>query len=107
MSQATGGDAVCRALCALGVDRVFGIISVHNIPIYDAIRRHGGIETVSARHEQGAAHMADGYARTTGRLGVVLTSTGPGAANAVPGLYEAAYASSPVLMITGQAETAY
>lgn len=105
MPEMTGGEVVTRALRALGVEHVFGIVSVHNIPIYDAIERVGGITPVSVRHEQGAVHSADGYARATGKLGVAITSTGPGAANAVPGLYEAGFASSPVLMITGQVES--
>ncbi len=103
----TGGEAVAQTLRALGVQHVFGIVSVHNIPIYDAIARLGGITPIAVRHEQGAAHAADGYARATGRLGVAITSTGPGAANAVSGLYEAAFASSPVLMITGQIESRF
>lgn len=103
----TGGDAIYYALKALHVDYVFGIISVHNIPIYDAIKRHGGIKTIDARHEQAAVHMADAYARTTGKLGVVIASTGPGAANTVPGLFEAGFASSPVLLLTGQVDTLY
>jgi len=103
--QVTGGDLVAAALEALGVECVFGIVSVHNLPIYDAIRRRGVIRTVNSRHEQGAVHAADGYARSTGKLGVAITSTGPGAANGVPGLFEAGFSSSPVLMITGQVET--
>jgi acetolactate synthase-1/2/3 large subunit len=77
---------------------------VHNLPIVDALGR-SSIEMVAVRHEQGAVHAADGYARATGRLGVALTSTGPGAANAMGGLIEAYHASSRVLMITGQSET--
>ncbi len=107
MRQMTGGEAVYEALRALGVEHVFGIVSVHNIPIYDAILRGGGIVPVAVRHEQAALHAADGYARATGKLGVAITSTGPGAANAVPGLFEAGFASSRVLMITGQIESAY
>ncbi len=103
----TGSDLAHAALRALDVEHVFGIVSVHNIPIYDAILRHGGIKTIDMRHEQGALHAADGYARATGRLGVAITSTGPGACNAVPGLYEAQFASSPVLMLTGQVDTPY
>ncbi|MFI5040903.1 MAG: thiamine pyrophosphate-binding protein [Acidimicrobiales bacterium] len=103
----TGGDAVVAGLRALRVRHVFGIASVHNLPIVDAIRRDGGIEWVATRHEQGAVHAADGYARATGELGVAVVSTGPGTANAMGGLYEAAYASSPVLLITGQVESAY
>jgi acetolactate synthase-1/2/3 large subunit len=105
MKTMTGGQAVVEALKALGVRHVFGIVSVHNIPIYDAILRDGTISPVGVRHEQGAVHAADGYARVTGRLGVAITSTGPGAANSVSALYEAGFASSPVLMITGQIES--
>ena len=101
----TGGEAVVAALKALGVDTVFGIVSIHNVPTLDAIGRSGSIEFIACRHEQGAVHAADGYARASGKIGVVLTSTGPGAANTMGGLFEANYASSPVLMITGQVET--
>ena len=101
----TGGEVVHEVLVAAGVTHVFGVVSVHNLPIYDAIERGGSISAVAMRHEQAAVHAADGYARATGRLGVAVTSTGPGAANGVPGLYEAGFASSPVLMITGQADT--
>jgi acetolactate synthase-1/2/3 large subunit len=107
MREMTGGEAVVETLKALGVEHVFGIVSVHNIPIYDAILRDGSITPISVRHEQGALHAADGYARATGKLGVAITSTGPGAANGVAGLYEAQFASSPVLMLTGQVETRY
>ncbi|MFN0091940.1 MAG: thiamine pyrophosphate-binding protein [Acidimicrobiales bacterium] len=107
MADMTGGEAIARTLLELGVSHVFGIVSVHNLPIYDAITRLGGIEPICARHEQNAVHMADGYARATGRLGVAIASTGPGCANAVAGLYEANAASSPVLLLTGQVETIY
>lgn len=102
--QHTGGEAVVAALEALGVEYVFGIVSVHNLPIVDAIGR-SSVRMVPVRHEQAAVHAADGAARATGRLGVALTSTGPGAANAVGALLEAHHASSRVLMITGQSET--
>ncbi|MEX0784183.1 MAG: thiamine pyrophosphate-binding protein [Dehalococcoidia bacterium] len=105
MQEMTGGEAVYEALRALGVEHVFGIVSVHNIPIYDAILRGGGITAVSVRHEQGALHAADGYARATGKLGVAITSTGPGATNGMTGLFEAGFASSPVMMITGQIDS--
>ena len=105
MASMTGGEAAVAALRALGVEHVFGIVSVHNLPIADAISRRDDITFVPVRHEQGAAHAADGYARASGRLGVALTSTGPGAANAMNGLFEAGFASSPVLMITGQIES--
>jgi acetolactate synthase-1/2/3 large subunit len=98
----TGGEAVYWALRAIGVRHVFGIVSIHNIPIFEAIDRLGGIAHISCRHEQSAAHAADGYARVTGELGVVIASTGPGTTNTATGLLEAAVASSPVLLITGQ-----
>ena len=104
MKTITGGQAAVEALKALGVRHVFGIVSVHNIPIYDAILQDGTITPIGVRHEQGAVHAADAYARVTGKLGVAITSTGPGAANAVTALYEAGFASSPVLMLTGQIE---
>ena len=103
----TGGEIVYRTLVSAGVEHVFGIVSIHNIPIYDAIDRGGAITAITTRHEQAAVHAADGYARATGRLGVAITSTGPGAANGVAALYEAGFASSPVLMITGQVDTPY
>ena len=107
MREMTGGDAVYETLRALGVDTVFGIVSVHNIPIYDAIHRGGGITAVAVRHEQGAVHAADGYARATGKLGVAITSTGPGVTNGVTGLFEAGFASSRVMMICGQIDSVY
>src|ERR1700749_1223479 len=106
MTEQTGGECVVAMLEDLGVRHVFGIVSVNNLPIFDALARNPRVELVPVRHEQGGVHAADGYARATGELGVVITSTGPGAANGMGGLFEAAYASSPVLMITGQVETA-
>lgn len=103
----TGGEAAAQTLRALSVEHVFGIVSVHNIPIYDAILRVGGITPIGVRHEQAALHAADGYSRATGRLGVAITSTGPGAANAMAGLFEAGFSSSRVLMLTGQVESRY
>ena len=79
-------------------------MSIHNLPIVDAIDRSSTVRMVPVRHEQAAVHCADGYARASGRLGVALTSTGPGAANAMGALHEAHHASSRVLMITGQSE---
>jgi len=103
----TGGDCAYQALLKLGVRHVFGIPSVHNLPIFDAILRGGGIEPIIVRNEQCAAHSADGYARASGGLGVVLASTGPGTTNTVTGIYEAAFASSPVLVLTGQVDSIY
>ena len=103
----TGGDAVCAALEALNVRTVFGIPSQQNLALYDALARHGRIQMVGARHEAGAVHAADGYARATGELGVAIVSTGPGTANAMNGLYEAGFASSQVLLITTQVDRAH
>lgn len=105
--ELTGGEAVVAALDMLGVRHVFGIVSVHNLPIYDAIARRGTITPVAVRHEQAAAHAADGYARATGELGVVIASTGPGTTNTMTGLFEAGFASSPVLLVTGQIDSGY
>jgi acetolactate synthase I/II/III large subunit len=105
--EMTGGEAVVSALEALGVRHVFGIVSVHNLPIYDAIARRGTITPIGVRHEQAAAHAADGYARATGELGVVIASTGPGTTNTMTGLFEASFASSPVLLVTGQIDSGY
>ena len=105
--QRTGGELVLDSLKAAGVTTAFGIISVHNIPIFDAIAREGGVRVVPARTEHGAAAMADGFARSSGRLAAVLTSTGVGAANAAGPLLEAFVASSPVIHITGQVDAAY
>lgn len=98
----TGGEAVTAALEALGVRCVFGVPSQHNLALYDALSRSAQIRVVGARHEAGAVHAADGYARATGELGVAIVSTGPGTANAMNGLYEAGFASSPVMLITTQ-----
>src|SRR5205814_9693794 len=78
-----GADLVCVALERCGVDVVFGYPGGASLPIHDAFPDHPGIHHVLVRHEQGAAHMADGYARVTGRPGVCLVTSGPGATNLV------------------------
>lgn len=100
------GDLVAQFLKEIGVTTAFGVISVHNIPVLDAIGRGNLLRFVMARGEAGAGHMADAYARASGGLGVLFTSTGPGAANACGALVEARFAGSPVLHITGQTATA-
>ena len=105
MAQLKGGQAVIESLRAQGVDTIFGIISTHMMNVYDALYDHtDAIRFISTRHEHAAALMADGYARTTGKPGVCLTSTGPGAANSMGGMGEAYFGSSPVLNITSTAE---
>ena len=96
------GDLVSEFLYQVNVKDVFGVVSVHNIPMLDAIGRRNYIKMIPARGEMGAGHMADGYARTKNSLGVVFTSTGPGAANAAGSIVEARFAGSPVLHFTGQ-----
>ena len=103
----TGADLMADALAQLEVEHVFGIVSIHNMPIMDAINRLGKTKIIDVRHEQGGTHAADGYARATGKLGVMIASTGPGTSNTVTGLYEAQYGSSRVLVITGQVETQF
>jgi acetolactate synthase-1/2/3 large subunit len=101
------GDLVAEFLARIGVTTCFGIVSVHNIPMLDGIGRRNAIRYVMARSEMGGAHMADAYARVAGHLGVMFSSTGPGCANAVPGLVEAGFAGSPLLHITGQTPTPF
>lgn len=100
------GDLVAAFLERIDVATAFGVISVHNIPILDAIGRGNLLRFVMARGEAGAGHMADGYARASGGLGVLITSTGPGAANACGALVEARFAGTPLLHLTGQTATA-
>ena len=98
----TGGEAVVHSLTAHGVDTVFGIPGTHNLAIYDALRHSGGIRHILARHEQGAAFMADGYARASGKVGVCICTTGPAALNTLASLGTAYSDSSPVLCIASQ-----
>jgi len=97
----TGARALIKTLEAQGVEVVFGYPGGANLPIYDELAK-SGIRRFMARHEQGAAHLADGYARSTGRPGVCLATSGPGATNLVTGLANAFMDSSPVVAITGQ-----
>ena len=103
----TVGDLVAEFLTRIGVTTAFGIVSVHNVPMLDAIGRRNAIRYVMCRGERGGAHMADAYARVTNGLGVLFTSTGPGMANSIGGLVEARFAASPVLHITGQTATKF
>jgi acetolactate synthase-1/2/3 large subunit len=98
------GDAIARALADIGVTTAFGVISIHNMPILDAIARQGRIRFVPARGEAGAMNMADAYARVSRSLGVVITSTGTAAGNAAGSQVEALTAGSPVLHITTQVD---
>ncbi len=101
------GDLIAHALAEIGVTTVFGVISIHNMPILDAIARHNRIRFVPARGEAGAMSMADAYARVARALGVVITSTGTAAGNAAGSQVEALTAGSPVLHITSQIDRPY
>lgn len=98
----TGAQAVIASLEAEGVDTIFGYPGGQAIKIYDALYDSKQIHHVLARHEQGATHMADGYARATGKVGVVLVTSGPGATNTVTGIATAYMDSIPMVVITGQ-----
>ena len=96
----TGGQLIVECLVRQGVDVVFGIPGAHTISIYDALYRHAKIKHILVRHEQSAALMADGYARSTGRPGVCCVTTGPGVTNAATGLAVAHSDSIPVLLVS-------
>ncbi|EGD54913.1 thiamine pyrophosphate-binding protein [Gordonia neofelifaecis] len=104
-SQANGGDLLVQVLREAGVDTVFGIVSVHNLPLVEAVAKQ--LRFVPVRHEAGAVNAADGYARASGGLGCALTSTGTGAGNAAGSLIESLSADTPVLHITGQVQSQY
>lgn len=104
--RVTVAEAIVRVLEAHDVRAVYGVISIHNLPVADAIGRRGKLRFVAARGEAGAAAMADGHGRHSG-LGVALTSTGAGAGNAAGALMEALNAGTPLLHITGQVEREY
>lgn len=101
----TGARMVIEALRDQGVDTVFGYPGGAVLPIYDEIFQQNDIKHILVRHEQGAVHMAEGYARTTGKPGVVLVTSGPGATNAVTGLTDALMDSIPLVVISGQVPT--
>jgi len=103
--QFTGAEIVLKALVDQGVDVIFGYPGGAVLPIYDALFKQNRIRHVLCRHEQGAVHMAEGYARSTGKVGVVLVTSGPGATNAVTGLTDALMDSIPIVCLTGQVPT--
>ena len=105
MTQMTGARMVVEALKEQGVDTVFGYPGGAVLPIYDEIFQQNEIRHILVRHEQGAVHAAEGYARSTGKPGVVLVTSGPGATNAVTGLTDALMDSIPIVCLTGQVPT--
>jgi acetolactate synthase-1/2/3 large subunit len=101
----TGAEMVIRALQDQGVEHVFGYPGGAVLPIYDALFHQDRIKHILVRHEQGAVHAAEGYARSSGKVGVVLVTSGPGATNAVTGLTDALMDSVPIVCLTGQVPT--
>lgn len=102
MEMLSGAEMVVRSLIDQGVKHVFGYPGGAVLDIYDALQTVGGIDHVLVRHEQGAVHMADGYARATGDVGVVLVTSGPGATNAITGIATAYMDSVPMVVLSGQ-----
>ncbi|MCV9878400.1 acetolactate synthase 3 large subunit [Brenneria izbisi] len=105
MEMLSGAEMVVRSLIDQGVKHVFGYPGGAVLDIYDALHTVGGIEHILVRHEQGAVHMADGYARATGEVGVVLVTSGPGATNAITGIATAYMDSIPMVVLSGQVAT--
>ncbi|MEE3240064.1 MAG: thiamine pyrophosphate-binding protein, partial [Pseudomonadota bacterium] len=101
----SGGDMVARALEEEGVEFIFGYPGGAVLHIYDALHRHSSIPHILVRHEQAATHAADGYARSTGKTGVVLVTSGPGATNAITGIATAYMDSIPMVVISGQVQS--
>ncbi|MEC8552032.1 MAG: thiamine pyrophosphate-binding protein, partial [Pseudomonadota bacterium] len=100
-----GAELLLKALEDEGVEVVFGYPGGAVLPIYDALFKNNKIRHILVRHEQAAVHAAEGYARSTGKTGVVLVTSGPGATNAVTGLTDALMDSIPVVCLTGQVPT--
>src|SRR6195952_3366310 len=103
--EMTGAEMVLEALADQGVQHIFGYPGGAVLPIYDAMFQQDKVRHILVRHEQGASHMAEGYARSTGRVGVILVTSGPGATNVITGLADALMDSVPVVCITGQVPT--
>ena len=104
-NKLTGAEIVIKALKDQGVDVIFGYPGGAVLPIYDALFKQNDLRHILVRHEQAAVHAAEGYARSTGKVGVVLVTSGPGATNAVTGLTDALMDSIPIVCITGQVPT--
>ena len=98
----TGAQILCEGLVREGVEVIFGILGGAILPLYDTLPQYPQLRHILVRHEQGAAHAADGYARATGKVGVCIATSGPGATNLVTGIANAYLDSSPIVAITGQ-----
>ena len=105
MTEMTGAEMVMAALADQGIEHIFGYPGGAVLPIYDALFQQDRVQHILVRHEQGAVHAAEGYARSTGKVGTVLVTSGPGATNAVTGLTDALCDSIPLVVITGQVPT--
>ncbi|KXT77591.1 acetolactate synthase large subunit [Streptococcus sp. DD13] len=104
-SSKTGADLILDTLFELGIDTVFGYPGGAVLPLYDAIYQHKEIRHILGRHEQGVTHEAEGFAKSTGRIGVAIVTSGPGATNAITGIADAMSDSVPMLVFTGQVGT--
>jgi acetolactate synthase-1/2/3 large subunit len=107
MTKMSGAQMVCESLIREGVEVIFGFPGGSVLPFYDTLPHYPQLRHILVRHEQGAAHAADGYARATGRVGVCLATSGPGAANLVTGIANAHLDSVPIVAITGQVARPY
>ena len=101
----SGAEAVIKALVENGVEVIFGYPGGAVLPLYDAIFQHKSLKHILVRHEQAAVHAAEGYARSTGKVGCVLVTSGPGATNAITGLTDALMDSIPIICLSGQVPT--
>src|SRR5271156_2577422 len=101
----SGADIVIKALVDQGVESIFGYPGGAVLPIYDALFAQNRLRHILGRHEQGAAHAAEGFARSSGKPGVLLVTSGPGATNTVTGLTDALMDSIPIVCLTGQVPT--
>ena len=101
-SPKSGSELVLETLRDLGIDTIFGYPGGAVLPLYDAFYNFKGIRHILGRHEQGSLHEAEGYAKSTGKLGVAVVTSGPGATNAITGIADAISDSVPLLVFTGQ-----
>src|SRR4030065_713441 len=101
----TGAQILCESLIREGVEVIFGFPGGAVLPLYDTLPQYPKLRHILVRHEQGAAHAADGYARVTGKVGVCMATSGPGATNLVTGIANAYMDSIPLVIFTGQVST--
>ena len=104
-NQFSGAEIIVKALINEGIDTIFGYPGGAILPFYDALFQQNRIKHILARHEQAATHSAEGYARSTGKVGVITVTSGPGATNAITGLTDAYMDSVPLVCFSGQVAT--